>query len=405
MRIGLEEISKIGRGVDLEKAVEKVKDIVKDVRERGDRAVIEYTEKLDRVKVENVRIDRDTVNRLADEVKDEVRESIETAVYRVAEFNKKIVPRNEIAIIGSTVFKVRNIPISRVGIYVPRGYVSTMIMLCTIARVAGCDEIVLFTPPLENGLITPEMALIAKILKVREIYVGNGVAGIAAMAYGTESIRRVFKIFGPGNIYIQAAKYLVSASVDIDGIEGPTELVLYVDSNVPERELRCAVLDVLAELEHGVHSICVVLSNSEEVLEHFEKEYEKCRGTRELGVLYTVKVNNIEEAVRVIDDIAPEHLEVISYGEARKIVEKVRNVGVVSLNAPCTYLDYIAGPCHVLPTSGFARSRGTITPLDFMKRVVTCEGYDKDVLRAGEILARIERMIFHEESLRCREHE
>ncbi len=405
MRISLDEVRKIRREIELEDALEKVRNIVRDVRERGDEAIVEYTEKIDNVKLKSIKVDRETIDELAGKVSPDVRETIETVINRVREFNKKLIPKNEIIILGSTIFKVKNIAIDRVGVYIPKRYISTMIMLCTIARVAGCREIIVFTPPLEDSPISPEMALVAKMLKIREIYVGNGVAGIAAMAYGTETIKKVDKIFGPGNIYVQAAKYLVSTVVDIDGIEGPTELVLYIDDSVEPRDLRCAILDALAELEHGVHSICLVISPSENILDEFEKEYENYRRSRMLGLLYTVKVNNVDEAVKIINEVAPEHLEVISRRDGSKLVEKVRNVGVVSFNAPCAYLDYVAGPCHVLPTSGFARSRGTLTPIDFLKRVVICENYDRELLKHGIKLAEIENMVLHEESLKCREHE
>ncbi|NPA22750.1 MAG: histidinol dehydrogenase [Crenarchaeota archaeon] len=405
MRLSSSEVTQIRRRIEIGEVTEKIAEIIREVKNRGDEAIIEYTEKIDKVKIRDVKISRETIDELSEKVRDNTRESIEKTILRVTEFNKKALPKNEIIILDGTIFKIRNIPIERVGIYVPRGYVSTMIMLCTIARVAGCRDIVVFTPPLDNGLISPEMALAARILKIREVYVGNGVAGIAAMAYGTDSVRRVYKIFGPGNIYIQAAKYLVSSIVDIDGIEGPTELVLYIDESVPETELKCAVLDAMAELEHGTHSICMVLSSSERILEIFEREYERYRAQRSLGLLYTVKVDNVDNAIKIIDEVAPEHLEVLSYRDGHKIAEKVRNVGIVSLNAPCTYLDYVAGPCHVLPTSGFARSRGTMTPLDFMKRIVICEGYDREILKHGETIAELEGMYLHKESLRCREHE
>ncbi|NPA70318.1 MAG: histidinol dehydrogenase [Crenarchaeota archaeon] len=405
MRISLSEVHKIRRGIEIEDAVEKIRDIVRDVKERGDKAILEHTEKIDKIKLESIKVSNEVISELASKVSSDVRESIEIVINRVREFNKKLIPKNEIIVLGSTIFKVKNIAIDRVGVYVPKGYISTMIMLCTIARVAGCREIIVFTPPSEKYPISPEMALVARLLKIREIYVGNGVTGIAAMAYGTETIRKVDKIFGPGNIYIQAAKYLVSTVVDIDGIEGPTELVLYVDESADSRDVRCAVLDALAELEHGTHSICLVISPSENILEIFEKEYENYRKDRILGPLYTIRVNNIDEAVRIIDEVAPEHLEIISRKDGLKIVEKVHNVGVVSFNAPCAYLDYVAGPCHVLPTSGFARSRGTMTPVDFMKRIVICENYDRELLRHGIKLAEIENMVLHGESLRCREHE
>ncbi len=403
MRLSKNEIVKVRRRLNIEEYVDKVRDILYKVRREGDKAIIEITEKIDKIKIEKIEIGREYIRNLSSKVSQDIKDILKRIVERIWNFNAKLLPKNEIIVSGSEIAKLKYVPIERVGIYIPRGYISTLIMLTTIAKVSGCEDIVVFTPPInEEYLIQPEMAYILELLKIYRVYVGNGVAGIGALAYGTETIPKVFKIYGPGNIYIQSAKYLVSSEVDIDGIEGPTELVLYVDDTVSDRDIKCAILDVIAELEHGVHSIAIVLSNSENILNMFEVEYRKAKENLEnIGELYTVKIDNLEDVVNIINEIAPEHVEIISK-KYREISSRITNAGIISINTPCTYLDYSAGPCHVLPTSGFAKSRGTITPLDFMKKIIIYEGYSIDMLNLGQFLAKIENMKYHEESLRCR---
>ncbi len=401
MRISKDDIKRIRKGVEIEKYIDQVQKILNKVLQEKDDAIVKMTREIDKVDIDDVEIDREEIEKLSIKVDPEIRKIIDVTIRRISEFNSKLIPRNEIVVQSGEIATIRYVSIERIGIYVPRGYISTLMMLATIAKIAGCRDIVIFTPPVNSEhKITPEMAYVLKSLKIYKIYVGNGVAGIGALAYGTDKIPKTYKIFGPGNIYIQTAKYLVSRTVDIDGIEGPTELVLYIDSTVSERDIKCAIMDVLAEIEHGRHSIGVVLSDSEDILNMFEKEYENNKHEN-MGILYTVKIENMEDAVKIINEIAPEHVEIISR-KYREIVNKLVNAGIISINTPCTYLDYVAGPCHVLPTSGFARSRGTITPLDFMKKIIIYEGYSRDMLGIGKVLAELENLKYHYKSLECR---
>ncbi len=388
------------RAVSLEEVVQRIKPIIEDVMKRGDKAIVEYTKKFDNVEIESVKLELDELKRIATGISPQLKEAIDRIMEHVIDVNKIMVQKERIYIKRGVIITFKPIPLDRPGIYIPKNYVSTLIMLTSIAHVAGCREIVVATPPLPNGKVSEAFAYVVCKLPNCQLFVGNGVACIAAMAYGTESIPQVDKLFGPGNIYIQAAKYLVSTRVEIDGIEGPTELVLYIDT-VDENKVKRAIYDVLAELEHGVASIAVVLSKSESTLLRFEQEYEQVKHGKNLGVLTTLLVDNEEQVVEFVNKFAPEHFEIITddVKRVKKILRNAKNVGVVSLNTSCTYLDYCAGPCHVLPTSGFARGRGTLTPLDFMKWVAIVENYDKDLVRYGKELAEVENMQLHKRSL------
>ena len=399
-----DEVTKLrNRIVDIDAYIDKVKTIVEDVKVRGDSAVLNYTEKLDGVKLSSPVLTSEMLRELASDISPDEREHIDLLIRRVIELNSRILPHNQIVIEDGQIVEFRYIPIEKVGLYVPRGYISTLIMLAAIAKVAGCREIIVVTPPLTvERPVSPHLAYAALRLNVSKLVVANGVAGIAALAFGTESIPRVYKVFGPGNMYIQAAKYLVSKYVEIDGIEGPTELVLLVGKDSPESYTNI-VLDVLAELEHGRSSIAVVFSESEEFLKIVEQHYAEWSSRANLGLLYTILVDKLEDAIDLVNTIAPEHVEIYSsHARARKIARSIVNAGVISVNTPCTYMDYCAGVCHVLPTGGFARSRGCITPLDFMKIVPTCEGYLRDLIQAGITLAKLENLPLHLESLRAR---
>ncbi len=389
--------------MNIEQYIEKVKPIVDDVRVKGDEALFSYTLEIDKVRLSSLVISHTKLREIASELKYRDRELIDLAIRRVVEVNRNLVPCSRIIVENSHIMEFRFIPIEKVGLYVPRGYISTLIMLGALARVSGCRDIIVATPPLSpERPISPHMAYAALRLGISKVITANGVASIAALAFGTRSVPRVYKIFGPGNMYVQAAKYLVSKYVDIDGIEGPTELMLLVGNDSPESYSKI-VLDVLAELEHGSSSIAVVISENQEFLKLVEHYYREYSSKTSLGLLYTVLVDKLEDAVHLVNEVAPEHVEIYSSPvRARKIARMVINAGIVSINTPCTYMDYCAGICHVLPTGGFARSRGCLSPLDFMKLVPLHEGYLNELLDIGIALAELENMYIHLESLKTR---
>ncbi len=392
--------SLLSRSLNLEEFVQKIRKIVEDVERRGDEAVVEYTRKIDNVEISTPRVDLGEIRELSLGISDVVKQAIDALFEHIVSVNRVLLPKDKVYVGRGTIVTFKYVPIDRPGLYIPRNYVSTLIMLSSLAHVAGCREIVITTPPAPGKKISEAFAYAVSKIPNCSLYVGNGVACIAAMAFGTETIPRVDKIFGPGNMYIQAAKYVVSSRVAIDGVEGPTELVLYVNTS-DDKKLRQAIADTLAELEHGSASIVVVLAKDENILRLFEEEYEKISKEKLLGKLVALLVDDLGQVIEFVNNFAPEHVELLvdDVREAKKVVREIRNAGVISLNTSCTYLDYCAGPCHVLPTSGFARGRGTMTPLDFMKCIAIAESFDKSLIKYGAIIAEHENMTLHKRGL------
>ncbi len=280
-------------------------------------------------------------------------------------------------------------PIRRVGIYVPRGgYFSTLIMTGVIAKVAGVEELVVTTPPNKDGSVSPEIAYVALKLNARVFRVG-GPQAIAAMAFGTRSIPKVDKIVGPGNAYVQAAKYLVSQYVGIDGIEGPTELVVCADPSV---DPGIVALDVMAQLEHG-SAIAVIITWDEKYLDAIES---RLSGLNYLSTL----VDGPGDCVDLINELAPEH---VTLWGLENLVNGIRNAGAVSISTPSAMIDYIAGPSHVLPTESSARWRGALSVYDFLKPVVYVKAINRDLVsdlaRHGASLAVREGFSNHAKSI------
>ena len=283
--------------------------------------------------------------------------------------------------------EVRCGPVRRVALYVPARYISTLVMGVVPAVVAGVGEIYVVTPP--RGL-TPEIVTISYKLGVRGIVPLGGAHGVTAVALGI-GVPKVDKVTGPGSIYVQAAKLLLSPYVGIDGFEGPTELAIYTESDG-----RAAARDALAQLEHGPMSFALVISPSEEALEYVERAYAEAAKMERLGAIYTMRLGQ-REAADVINELAPEHVEIIG---APHLADNITNAGVVSIDTPSALLDYVAGISHILPTGGAARWRGVVTPMDYLK----CVGYVREVARsslreAAKVLAGYEGMHRHRNSL------
>lgn len=396
LRKNSQEVKEIvSRSLNLEEYIPKVREIIENVRRCGDKALIEYTRIFDKVEIDSVELKFSIIKKLSSQVSSDFKMSVGKVVDSIFTFYECFEFKN----IETTFRNVKRIvkwtPISKVGIYVPKNYVSTALMTIIPAKIAKVKSISIATPPLSNGLISPEMAYILDYLNVDVVYRVGGAQAIAALAYGTETVQKVDKIVGPGNIYVQTAKLLVSTQVGIDGFEGPTEIVMYIDD--PDK-IESAVLDLLAQLEHGISSIGVVISMREELLRTFLKKLSSTY-SNDLGKYYLIHVNDVNEAVELINDLAPEHLVVYS-NDAWRIASRVENVGVVSINTPSPFLDYAAGISHVLPTSGAARWRGIVTPLDFMKPIGIVENLDKELIEASIMLAEIEKFKYHRESLR-----
>lgn len=357
-------------------AIARAEEIVEAVFQGGEEAALRYSAELDgavppRPLVEPAEAGGDPE---AVEAAMEAARSLE-ALYA------RLVPQGAVDQYGGFVRYVRWVPVRSAALYVPARFISTLVMLAVPARVAGVEELYVVTPP--RGL-TPELLAVARRLGVKAVVALGGPHGLAYAVWRLG----VDMVAGPGGLYVQAAKYVLSRHVGIDGIEGPTELAVYAEGVPAEVAMR----GVLAQLEHGPASQAHILSPDEGLLREAEAIYARER-TSSMGPLHVLKVSGVDEAVRVIDGLAPEHLEV--WGP-RRLAFAVRNAGAVSIGLPSPYLDYVAGICHVLPTGGSARWRGALTPHVFMKAIGMAEGEPEERLRrAAAALARYEGFPMH----------
>ncbi|MEM4438765.1 MAG: histidinol dehydrogenase [Pyrobaculum sp.] len=360
--------------------LESVWKIVDDVQSGGLKAALEYSKRLDGVAPEPHLV---TPRQGGDP---EVVSAALAAAKSLEAIYSRISPPAAVDYYGGILRQILWKPVRRAALYVPARYISTLVMLAVPARLAGVEEVYVVTPP--RG-VSEELLAVAKELGVKAVLALGGPHGLAYAVFHMG----VDVVAGPGGLYVQAAKYILSQYVGIDGIEGPTELVIYAEGVPPE----VAVRGALAQLEHGPTSFAYLLSPDGELLKKAEELYVRER-TSSMGPLKVKKVGGIDEAVSFIDEIAPEHLEV--WGR-REVAYRVRNVGAVSVNMPSPYLDYVAGISHVLPTGGTARWRGVITPLAFMKPIGIAEAVGELTLReAARKLAEYEGFKYHGEALR-----
>ncbi|BCS91639.1 Histidinol dehydrogenase [Metallosphaera sp. J1] len=376
--------------------LEKVNEITERVRKEGDRALREFALQFDGVKLDELVLGEAQVTSAASKVPPEVKGAIDEIWDQLVSFHELIMPPSLGGGSKNVEYGVLWRPLQRVGIYVPGGkksYPSTLMMAGIPAKIAGVEEIHVATPVKDE--LDPAIAYIATKLKVKRIYPVGGAQAIAALAFGTESVTKVDKIVGPGNIYVQAAKYIVSKEVGIDGIEGPTELVVIADETSDPKSV---ALDLMAQGEHGSSSFLVLMSTSEELLNKVgellgdENEY------------YMVRTETLEKAVELANQLAPEHLSLYT-SRSRELLHLVKNAGAVTLgNTPPALIDYSAGPDHILPTNGWARFRGGVTVYDFLKPVsyVNAERADRGLVKAAEILAEYEGFRNHARSIGVR---
>ncbi|MFP3203995.1 MAG: histidinol dehydrogenase [Metallosphaera yellowstonensis] len=374
----------------------KVEEILRRVRNEGDNALTQLALQFDGVELNNLEAERWELEEGAERLDPEVKRSIDMVWNQLESFHSLMKPPSMGGGRGGIEYGVNWVPIDRVGIYVPGGrktYPSTLMMTGIPARVAGVKEIYVCTPVKTS--VDPAIAYIALKLNVDGVYKVGGAQAIGALAYGTQTIKKVDKIVGPGNVFVQAAKYLVSAEVGIDGIEGPTELVVIADEIAnPTR----VALDLMAQGEHGPGSVLVLISPSEALLNKVEELLPQ------EGTFYLIKSSDLEEAVNVANELAPEHLS-LYVRNADELLRHVRNAGAITVgDTPPALLDYSAGPDHVLPTSGWARFRGGLTVYDFLKGIayVRSKNPDRELIRAAMKLAEYEGFTVHSRSMGVR---
>ena len=381
---------KYSKDVDLEKELarsqfsyddvnETVESILKDVKARGDKALIEYTEKFDGVKLENLEVTQEEIQKAFDTIDKELMEVIQYSHDNIKKFHEKQV-RNDFLIRqenGVILGQVVN-PIEKVGLYVPGGtaaYPSTVLMNAVPAKIAGCDEIIMVTPPTADGTILSSILVAAKISGVDRIFKVGGAQSIAALSYGTETVPKVYKIGGPGNIYVAMAKKMVYGEVSIDMIAGPSEVLIIADESADSVH---TAADLLSQAEHDKLAACILVTTSEKLANEVTKELEKqlkelpreeiARTSIETQGRIVI-VDNMDDAVFVSNYVAPEHLE-LAVDNPFELLPRIKNAGSIFMghNTPEPIGDYLAGPNHTLPTSGTAKFSSPLSVDDFVKK-------------------------------------
>jgi histidinol dehydrogenase len=361
--------------------------ILGDVRERGDLALVELTARFDRFaagSAAGLRIPAEAFAAADRELAPPTRAALAYAAERIERYHAAALPKSwRITDEHGSVLGQEIRPLDRVGVYIPGGraaYPSTVLMTAVPARVAGVREIVLVTPPHADGAVDPVVLAAAKLAGVTEGYRVGGAQAIAALAYGTESIRRVDKIVGPGNVYVALAKSRVFGEVGIDMIAGPSEVVIVADAAADPEWIAA---DLLAQAEHDPMARAVLLTDAEGLVPRVERAL-----TRQLSVLprraiaeesvrchgALVLVPSLEDAIDLANRLAPEHLELLVRVPA-PLLPRVRHAGAVFLGGqtPEVVGDYVAGPSHVLPTAGTARFSSPLGVEDFVKRTSVIE--------------------------------
>ncbi len=359
--------------------MKKVTDIVAAVRSEGDAALMRYTQEFDGVRLAGIKVPDQKIEKARESVSDRILDIISEAAHNVRKFHERQ-RKNSWTVheADGTVLGQRIIPLDRVALYVPGGtaaYPSTVIMNAVPAQVAGVNEIHVLTPPNRDGDVNRIVLATCSVLGIKHVYAVGGAQGIAAAAYGTESVRRVDKIVGPGNIYVAAAKKIVFGDVDIDMIAGPSEVVVMADSTANPAYVAA---DLLAQAEHDKNAAAILVTTDRTLakkvqrkmltfLEGLSRKRITSESMRRNGAAFVV--GDMQEAAAMVNDIAPEHLE-IAAESAWELLGQIDNAGAVFIGdySPEPVGDYFAGPSHVLPTGGTARFSSVLSVDAFVKR-------------------------------------
>lgn len=354
--------------------------IIDDVRKNGDAALIAYAKKFDRAELTQLEVTQAEIDEAFDAVEPKFRDILREAAENIRAFHEKqvrtgfILNEKDGVVIGQKVM-----PIEKVGLYVPGGtaaYPSTVLMDSIPAKLAGCREIVMVTPPLPDGKVNPVILAAAKIAGVDRIFKTGGAQAIAALAYGTESVPRVDKIVGPGNAYVAEAKKQVFGRVAIDMIAGPSEILVVADATCSPAQIAA---DLLSQAEHDKMASAVLVTDSMAFAERVQAEVERqipllprqeiARASIDRNGKIIVAEGDLMKAIDIANDIAPEHLE-LCVDNPFDYLDRVHHAGSIFMgkNCPEALGDYFAGPNHTLPTSGTARFSSPLSVDDFVKK-------------------------------------
>ena len=395
---------------------EKVGVILKNVETNGDKAVIEYEEQFDHVKLESLVVTEAEMKEAEEKVPIELKVAILLAQRNIYTFHKKqkFEGKKVETMEGVTCWQ-KAVGIEKVGLYIPGGTAplfSTVLMLAVPAKIAGCKEIVLCTPPNKEGKIHPAILYAAQVAGVSKIFKAGGVQAIGAMAYGTESVPKVYKIFGPGNQYVMAAKQQVSLhDVAIDMPAGPSEVEVIADETANPAFVAA---DLLSQAEHGVDSQVVLVTTSEKLLEEveYEVQHQLSRlprweiAEKSLANSKLILVKDMDEAIELTNEYAPEHL-IIETKDYMELAEKVVNAGSVFLGAytPESAGDYASGTNHTLPTNGYAKAYSGVSLDSFIRKITFQEINREGIQNIGpaiEVMAANEHLDAHKNAVSVR---
>lgn len=395
---------------------ETVQSILNDIQSSGGHAIRKYTEKFDGIFIRKFSVTEEEIEAAPALLDTDLRIAIEKAAENITKFHAN--QKSELKKIETTPGVIcwqKAVPVEKVGLYVPGGSAplfSSVLMLAIPAKIAGCKEIVLCTPPSKDGKIHPAILFAAKLVGVTKIFKIGGVQAIGAMAYGADCIPKVSKIFGPGNQYVMAAKQLVSINdVAIDMPAGPSEVAIMADQTANPEFIAA---DLLSQAEHGPDSQVILIANSEKIVDDVEKALDKQLAelnrkeiaAKALKNSVAIVLKNETEIVEMINEYAPEHL-IISMKNYREIAERIINAGSVFLGnyTPESAGDYASGTNHTLPTNGWARSFSGVNLDSFLKKI-TFQEISKDGIRnlgpVIETMAAAEQLDAHKNAVTVR---
>jgi histidinol dehydrogenase len=408
----------VARNTDPNNSIQEVvQDIIQQVRVQGDTVLREYAAKFDKVQLDKLFLDEEDIDELATTIHRDQQRALEIAFQNIHRFHSTQLKRERTVETMPGVKCWREIrPIEKVGLYIPGGSAvlpSTLLMLGIPARIAGCKEIVVCSPPQSNGKINGFVAYCLKLLNIKRIYLVGGAQAVAAMAFGTQSIPKVDKIFGPGNQFVTKAKSIIQGltNVSIDMPAGPSEVLVIADETAnPE----FVAADLLAQAEHGIDSQAVLVATSTAIVDAVNIQLEtqlavlprKELASKAIENSHAVIVSSLQEAIQFSNEYAPEHL-ILETDQWESLTRHISNAGSVFLGhlTPESAGDYASGTNHTLPTSGYARSYSGVSVDSFVKKITFQHINETGLQQIGstvEILAELEGLQAHKNAISIR---
>ena len=402
--------------IDNQKLTASVNSIIYNVRQNGDVALVKYASMFDDVVLNTLTVSKDEISRALDQVPQTLKDAIQIAYNNITTFHKaQIYKEKEIETAPGVRCWRKSVAIEKVGLYIPGGSAplfSTILMLGIPAQLAGCKEIILCTPPSKTNEINPAILYTANLVGVSKIYKAGGAQAVAAMAYGTETIPQVNKIFGPGNQYVTKAKELIQQmGVAIDMPAGPSEVLVIADDTCNPSFVAA---DLLSQAEHGADSQVILLSDNKSIIEKCLNEVEKQiallprkdTALKALSNSKAIVLNSINQCIEFSNQYAPEHL-IIASENANQFIDNISNAGSVFLgNYSCESAgDYASGTNHTLPTNGFAKNYSGVSIDSFVKKITFQELSKEGIVNIGgaiEIMAEAEALIAHKNAVSIR---